>query len=575
MQSQPQSTLFQEPEQAVLVSHGTELYNLGKKRQINYFTVLDKTSNEWMSYQIPTIQSADNSEREGCAIVGTPYMHKDGTIYIAAAGGVLNRFTKDGDGYRHEYAILNGKSTPFFIANNTSACLLAIGDKPVAEPLIQRNIDGAEVTRPFFQSYREQNPDYNMLVEQGLITTAKRDAIWAKAKRKISRKVCSINMALEKVRQSSSEEAEVYRAALRSKDGPLKDEVLRIWERNNDEFKSANGSQPVGEAFDKLVYGLYDQCYLQTNPLTEKDQAEIIKAADTAQMKAEIMAKKTRLFTPKPGRKIYDERLPVFRGSVAEMPGDDNTLAVAVVGHLYRINHITGAIDYHGRATSDHLAVPMICNDGLPTQETYVPDVDNRGLVALDDKTFILADMGIDEVVNGPRTLRVVADNGDGTVTINQKLTDQLLDKLKPHWTTNGQENITPRVKAMVSVRERAIATVDAPVEIYLRTKHAGKDLLKVNVQMSNGELAVGEPEELKLSGSVNCEFFSIVGQTLLTGRETEDYVRHGYLPSVKHHVSAFKTGQTPETQQPANILPELPKWVFYTGHGYDGIFTR
>ncbi|CAM3490074.1 hypothetical protein [Parendozoicomonas haliclonae] len=564
-QKQEQPTTLQEPDMAVLVGHGTEFYNLGKERQVNFFTVYDKASEQWLSYQIPVITLPDGRKLESCAVVGTPHIHVDGTIYIAAAGGVLNRFTKQVNGsYRHDYAIMDGRDYPEFVINAPAVTQLAVGDRPLQDPVVKRKVDDVEVTRPFFQSYQEQSQDYNMLVEQGLITAERRDAIWGKAKRQVNGKPCSIKEALDNVRTLSDEEARVYMEGLLSKDGPLKDEVIRIWERNNDQFPASEGAYPVADALEKLSLGLSEQCDLQANALSDEDKSN-----------PEKVRKSTRLYTPESKWKIYDERLPVLRGAIAEVPGNADALAVSVAGHLYHIDHQSGSVTYRGKAYSDHKSVPMLMNDGQLSQDRYSLDVDTRGLVALNGTTFVVADMGIDETINGPRTLRVVTDNGDGTVTTNEKLTAQLLDKLKPHWITKGQENATPRVKAMFGGRERYVATADAPVSLYLRTKHAGKDMVKVPVQLQGENLVVGDVEELKLSDSVNGEFFSVVGHTLITSRETEDYVRTGYLPSVRHHVSAFSDMATDEVQPPRDMLPELPKWVFYTGYGFDGISVR
>ena len=79
----------------------------------------------------------------------------------------------------------------------------------------------------------------------------------------------------------------------------------------------------------------------------------------------------------------------------------------------------------------------------------------------------------------------------------------------------------------------------------------------------------------MELADSVNSDFFAPVGNILLTSRETEDLVRTGYLPSVRHqHLTAFD-GDNTTAQQPTNVLPELPCWLCCTGYGYEGMTVR
>ncbi len=560
----PKASIQSTPTQAVLVSNGTELYNLGQNRQLNYFTVLDQSSGEWLSYQIPSITLADQKQRESCAIVGQPYLHTDGTIYIAAAGGVLNRFTPEGTGYRHDYAIFDGRQTPTFTTNPQPATLLARGHEPVCDPLVMRSVDGVEQPRPFFQSYREQRADFNMLVEQGLVSPEKQQAIWSRAKRPINGMPCSINDALAHIKTRPAPEAEVYRAGLLGKNGPLKDEVLRLWERNNDKFPAKEGITPVQQALEKLAPDLGSQCHLQTNNATPEEQQSYI-----------AMQKKGRLFTGKGSWKIYDERLAIRRGALCEIPDQPNQLGFAVAGQLYQIDHGTGTITALGTLPSDHQPVAMLANDGTPTGEQQIPEVDPRGLIALGNGHFLIGDMGLDETVNGARTLQIVKCVDSGTVSACEALTSQLLETLQNHWTTENQPNKTPRVKSLIAGKERVIAGQPDQTTLYIRTKHASNDLLKVPVQFENGQLNVGMVEALQLSDTVNCEYFSVVGNTLIASRETEDYTRTGYLPSVRHHLESFAAKTTSDVQKPQGILPELPRWQFYTGYGYGGITVR
>ena len=92
--------------------------------------------------------------------------------------------------------------------------------------------------------------------------------------------------------------------------------------------------------------------------------------------------------------------------------------------------------------------------------------------------------------------------------------------------------------------------------------------------QRGDGGLDVRNPHPLQLADSVNSEFFAPMGNTLITSRGTEDLVRTCHLPSVHQHLTAFD-GDNAAAQQPTNVLPELPRWLCFTGYGYDGITVR
>ena len=81
----------------------------------------------------------------------------------------------------------------------------------------------------------------------------------------------------------------------------------------------------------------------------------------------------------------------------------------------------------------------------------------------------------------------------------------------------------------------------------------------------SDGGLDVRNPRAPELADSVNSEFFAPVGNTLITSRETKDFVRTSYPPSIRQHLTAFD-GDNTAAQQPTNVLPELPRWLCCTG---------
>lgn len=99
----------------VVVGHGVELRNLNNEHQLSTFMVYDQQNNRWDTFLLPRLAGGEqgnaflrpNELRESCPFVGTPTVLDDGTIYIAAAGGVLNRLSPvAGGGYEHSYAVL-------------------------------------------------------------------------------------------------------------------------------------------------------------------------------------------------------------------------------------------------------------------------------------------------------------------------------------------------------------------------------------------------------------------------------------------------------------------------------------
>ena len=524
------------PKQAVLVSHGVELYNLGTGHQQVFFTVLDQDNNQWLSYSLPPITLPSGEIRESCALVCAPLLHSDGTIYITGAGGVVNRLTPNTkNGYDHSYALLaNDDVTPQFITNNQQAELIAVGDNPVAQPLIRRTINGDEVEQPFFQRYQQQlaSPDmssFDMLVEQGLISDTTRKALWEKEKRALNGRsvsainpACSINTALKNIHAGT--EVERYSQGLMRKDGPFKDEVIQIWERNNLHYpnkeKSPDNERPVYLAAERLMPSLSKQW-------------------------------QGRLYTREGKWKIYDERLPIYRVAITGIADDPNQIVVALPDQLYRIDHRAGTI------SSVKLA-------GTPAK------VDTRGIVALDDKTFVVGNMGIDTDPVVANTLQVIVDNGDGTGSVDQRLTAQLHSGLQGFWSEKGESMVSPRIKSLAGHRNSNGSTT-----LYIRSKHSGAEQMVADLhRSSDGGLEVRNPHALQLADSVNSEFFAPVGNTLITSRETEDLIRTCYLPSVRQHLTAFD-GDNAAAQQPTNVLPELPRWLCFTGYGYDGISLR
>ena len=129
---------------------------------------------------------------------------------------------------------------------------------------------------------------------------------------------------------------------------------------------------------------------------------------------------------------------------------------------------------------------------------------------------------------------------------------------------------LSPRIKSLAGHRNSNGSTT-----LYIRSKHSGTEQMVVDIhRSSDGGLDVRNPHALELADSVNSEFFAPVDNTLITSRETEDLVLTCYLPSVRQHLTAFD-GYNAAVQQPTNVLPELTRWLCFTGYGYEGITVR
>ena len=137
-------------------------------------------------------------------------------------------------------------------------------------------------------------------------------------------------------------------------------------------------------------------------------------------------------------------------------------------------------------------------------------------------------------------------------------------------WSGPSSLRVSPRIKSLAGH-----CNSNGITALCIRSKHFGAEQMVVDIhRSSDGGLDVRNPHALKLADSVNGEFLAPVGNTLITSRETENLVRTCYLPSVRQHLTAFD-GDNTATQEPTNVLPELPRWLCCTGYGYEGITVR
>ncbi len=567
-QSQSVSTI-------VLAGHGIELYNLGRNRQVNFFSVYDKNGpgkdgkGVWSSYHLPKLKDGS----EACPIVCVPYMHKDGTIYIGGAGGVLSRLTPNYDtkgrvgSYSHSYALfdktlMDSGTPPNFVDNTKNAELMAI-DNDLVEGIdinILRQVDGQLESRPLFHAYSNKLDDFHMLEEQGLLTKDEKNKLWTKEKYTIDGKRYSIGQATKELATLAKELATLankdrsqpsdsdgdleerfnkYVNGFRYKDGPAKVESIKIWERNNQHYKNND-------------YGALDAANDLMSDLSEEWENKLYIYKEEKQ---------------KWKMKIYDERLPVYRVNISEIPGNKEQLIVSVMGHIFRLNHKSQSLSFIG-------STPQGCSRR----------VDNRGLIAFDENTFLVGDMGTGDSSRCTESLRFVVDKKNDAIENSDELTGPLLEELSKEW--GG--NTSPRVKSMTAGYYNCPpAEGDVCATVSLRTKHAGNDIVQADIRIKDGVLTVNNKKTYTAEYN-NREYMSAVGKTLMFSLETEDFARivHGLSP-IKDRPE-YRSYLSVETLTPTstkdqgkgesvekNEIPPLPEWVPYTGWGYDGIFAR
>ncbi|MGI9273744.1 MAG: hypothetical protein ACR2PT_02660 [Endozoicomonas sp.] len=539
-------------QQMVVVGHGINMRNLNNGHQLSYFMVYDKEEGLWRSYLLPRLTGDEagndflrrHETRESLPIVGRPTLHRDGTIYIAAAGGVVNRLKprKEG-GFVHSYVILGaGKSARdvYFTENASPVTLLAEDNEIKTNPRIKKFIDGVEIEQPFFHDYQNSlkavDESFSMPIASGLITPRQMvsitDFVRKNTHYSITRGYTDLAALSDKPRTPEEEmKREAIIAEMTRKDGPTKNWVVKIWDDDKNYLLSAGdleaSKKKSCEVAESLKPGLCQEWHTDT---LEKDGKFFFKA----------------------------ERLPLHKTLVAEVPGDDNQMIVSIMGNLYRIDHQSDSVTHLGE-------VPAAGDR----------QVDCTGLLALDASTFLMSDMGHIERPEGD-TLRVISLLENGSFEVNPSFTDALK---KAHIGLRGPDKSNnPRVKSFYAARSPD-AEPGESFTLFLRTKHLGPELVKIPVTYTVGQLSAEPAEALHLSDTYNTEYFTAVGSTLISTLETEDVYRmfHAYLLG---HVTEFTIPQLGafvidtecgHSQHYKRAL-QLPAYLPYTRYGLDGI---
>ena len=94
-------------------------------------------------------------------------------------------------------------------------------------------------------------------------------------------------------------------------------------------------------------------------------------------------------------------------------------------------------------------------------------------------------------------------------------------------WSGPPALQVSPRIKSLAGHRNSNGSTT-----LYIRSKHSGTEQMVVDIhRSSDGGLDIRNPHALELADSVNNELFApVVGNTLITSRETKDLLHHASL---------------------------------------------
>ena len=137
-------------------------------------------------------------------------------------------------------------------------------------------------------------------------------------------------------------------------------------------------------------------------------------------------------------------------------------------------------------------------------------------------------------------------------------------------WSGPPSLQVSPRIKLLAGHLYSNGSTT-----LYIRSKHSGAELIVVDIHRSSDEgLNVRNPHALQLADSVNSAFHP--------GGQHSDYPpgdggsgMYLLLALGTPTFTAFDGDNTAAAQQPANVLPELLRWLCFTGYGYNGITVR
>ena len=551
-------------QQIVAAGHGVEIYNVGKQQQISFFLSHRQHKGhpdhqKWLSYYLPRLHNAGKKKnrylkagefRESCAIEGMPVIHPDGTIYIACAGGVLNKLTPHKTGYRHDYWIIDGTdklNRPLLPQTNSGrARRMAVDNQVVYQPAVWPVKSGkAQKSASWFEHFknRQKQSSYNLLRQKGIATSDEfHEAYSVKAKYGMTLdqgmqllangKYDHPLVTPPKFKLQSSD----ILGAMKEKDGPLKELAKLYWGRNKALITDIKDARKQA---DRLMPGL---SRYWTDELLTKTDAE--------------------------GRTTFKynaERLPVFKVRIARIPENNSEFFVSVLDHLYRLNHTTGKLVRIGKASQESSGVP-----------------DSTGLIALDNKTALISSMGTGDSDNTRSTLQVLRQTHPANAAqYAPELSAAVTESLAPLWNNKQQ----PRIKGMFAAsdtRHSDICSRPGETSLFIRTKHAGNDLVHACIRNSGDNLMVLQRQALHLSSHYNVQYLAAAGNTLFRSPEPEDILRdqsmwqYGNLTEFKHdRIGTYKLTQSSKAATQQDAVPAfkaLPDYLRYGAYGLNGI---
>ena len=557
------------PLDIVMVSEGVDLYNLGKDRQISFITIYDQKHSESRTFQIPKLKGQaggvylkEGETKDSLPIVGTLHKTPDGTIYVGGAGGVLNRLTPDGDdGYTHSFAILTSDKNLgdqlSFQNNPAQVTLLAVGDKVINSPEIMRVDNGVEVAKHFFDSYQERQADFDVLIEQGMINKEEKTALWAQKKQAyngspftvrseeitLKDKKISLTEGYKYLTDMTDEERESspLKTWMESKNGPTKRICIKIWDRNTNYFSEEK------------------ECVVNGSSQMMKVANEVLLKPAVEKLTPDLWSDwQDNLVAPESGKlKIYDERLLIHRVNLTSVPGDENQILVSEKDKLYRLDHSKGTMTFSGTV-----------------ERAATRDIDHRALIPLNERTFIIGDMGTVPEANGAATFRVVVDDGAGNIQTSAGMTKALQDGYKPFWrepTDSQQQNGTPRVENLMSERLPDNQEGRSQLRLTARTKHVGTDLVTGTVAFNGQDIKVSDVHKTEMTDKTNNEYMMFVGGQPIGARQLECIVREDQS-HVKGGVKSAKMTDMCEHFQGVSAV--RPAWNYWTATGYSAVIA-
>ena len=529
--------------QIVLAGYGIEFYNVGTGKQLSFFMSCDTKENIWRTFYLPGIHGENGEKRESCAIEGKPIIMDDGTIYIGAGGGVINRLEPNGkDSYAHSFWIMNGSAdagkTAHDQANKDNPILIALNnERSTSMPEIYSPEYGGKPI--LYDSAPKRAVDYivraGWISEQASIDELENE--WDTSTRYGPPGAAVMEHLSTGGDYDTPLEGNVaypYRnktmiGCATEKDGCMKTLVKPLWNRYAKNIKTEARAFDLCDRLHPNLPGMWG--------LEQGSSTEI---------------------------KIKTELKPFMKTNITKVPDSPEKLYVSMCGNIYELDHNTKTLSHKGQGHRDG-------------REDY----DTTGIVAIDDHTLIIGSMGgpADNGTTLP-TLQVLQKRDDGLFYPDAKQTESLIGSVKDI-TWKGER--APRVKSMAGTRTcSVIESNNECFTLLVRTKHTGNDLVRIVMKKTEeGAYAVIEVKPVSLTSQYNQEYFTMTEKMMITSPEAEDVVRRSTLYNFgkieqahadQVHLYYVGNGVESVQDQVATCYKEAPDFLRYGLRGTSGI---